>query len=98
MKRRRAERQLITTAASFGMGIEDYSRMFDKQGGACAVCRLPGIGKGTRHQPLCIDHCHATGKVRGLLCDKCNLGIGNFNDDPARLDAAAAYVRQHQHT
>jgi hypothetical protein len=76
--------------AQYGITESDYLVML-------AVQDNPESGKrGERGFPLAIDHCHDTGKVRGLLCNKCNLGIGNFNDDPARLEAAVAYLRRHQ--
>ena len=68
------------------MSLRDYDLMLERQRGVCAVCG---------EQParsLCVDHCHATGKVRGLLCSPCNLAIGQFKDSPARLRKAAAYV------
>lgn len=63
------------------------------QGGACAICReplAPYFGKGTRTH---VDHNHATGAVRGVLCHLCNQGLGKFRDDPARLERAAVYLR-----
>lgn len=88
-----------------GLTEDDYHRMLAQQEGVCAICRKPEtvVKKHWRRwdgdrpsQPLSIDHCHTTGVVRGLLCNRCNLGIGNFDDDPLRLEAAAAYLRQHQ--
>lgn len=75
---------------------EDYAAMEAAQGGACAICGSDdrGVRKGRLKRYFCVDHCHTTGKVRGLLCDKCNLGLGNFNDDPSRLEAAVAYLRR----
>ena len=57
-----------------------------EQNGVCAVCKLPS------RRALCVDHCHATRQVRGLLCDKCNTALGLFGDDSKRMRAAAAYV------
>jgi Autographiviridae endonuclease VII len=70
----------------YGLSLHDYKALLATQGGACAVCRK----KSPR--TLCVDHCHATKKVRRLLCHRCNLGIGQFNDDPRLLRLAAAYL------
>jgi len=62
----------------------------EKQGEKCAICGhiLPALGR-KRH----IDHCHATGKIRGLLCMACNLTIGYAEDNPEILESAARYIR-----
>lgn len=44
----------------------------------------------------CIDHCHKTGKVRGILCDGCNVGLGSFGDNPKTLKLAIAYLEKHK--
>jgi len=90
----RAEYGLKKALELHGLTDDEYRAMFEAQGGACAICRSLGKGKGQAFRPLCIDHDHRTGKVRGLLCDRCNLGIGNFDDDARRLEGAAAYVRR----
>lgn len=56
----------------------------------CAICNDPL--KREKH----LDHCHATGKVRAWLCRCCNLGLGRFKDNPARLRAAADYLEKHR--
>lgn len=66
----------------------DYERMLANQGGVCAICG--GLEPGKR--PLHVDHDHATGAVRGLLCQPCNLGIGNFRDQIALLKSAIGYL------
>lgn len=73
----------------YDMSIEEYNALLYKQGHACAICRKtePG-GKGRWH----IDHSHQTGKVRGLLCAMCNVGLGNFYDDAALLGGAIKYL------
>ena len=70
----------------YGLTIEDYDRMVVLQGHACKICRRKS------NKRLHIDHCHATNTVRGLLCRKCNTGLGNFDDDPDRLREGAAYL------
>jgi Recombination endonuclease VII len=72
--------------AAYGLTKEGYDRMLAQQHGACAIC------KRQPQETLCIDHDHDTGQVRGLLCRKCNLGLGFFDDSPSLLRAAAAYL------
>ena len=74
----------------YGMTLEDYQARLLRQARACAICRLPS------ERTLCVDHSHATGKVRGLLCHGCNSGLGFFDDDPCRLRAATAYLEAAQ--
>jgi hypothetical protein len=76
--------------AKYGLTPADYDRMLAGQGGGCAICgELAADG-----QSLHVDHCHDTGRVRGLLCFNCNAGLGMFDHDGARLDAAATYLRR----
>jgi hypothetical protein len=70
----------------YGMSIEQYNDMIKSQNGCCKICMKPSDRR------LAVDHNHATGKVRGLLCVNCNLGLGNFQDDPTLLLKAAQYL------
>ena len=70
----------------YGMSLMDYDVLFRRQRGVCAICKRRSA------RTLCVDHCHATGKVRGLLCSKCNLGIGQLEDNPILVRAASAYL------
>jgi hypothetical protein len=72
----------------FGITPEDYRAMLAGQGGACAICLGGTNGKGKFH----VDHNHTTGAIRGLLCANCNLALGQFKDDPVRLQAAVDYL------
>jgi hypothetical protein len=74
----------------YGMSVEQFAAMRDAQGGGCGICREPFTK--TPH----VDHDHATGTVRELLCGPCNTGLGRFRDDPERMEAAAAYIRKHR--
>ena len=79
----------------YGITIDDYNAMLAQQNGKCKVCGSDNsVGNRRMTMPLCIDHCHITGKVRGLLCSKCNMGIGNFDDSVERLEAAVSYLNQ----
>ena len=70
----------------YGMSRADYDALLERQGGVCAICAKPS------KKTLCVDHCHSTGTIRGLLCRKCNLGLGCLADDQAALIAALAYL------
>jgi hypothetical protein len=78
--------QRMRVLRKYGLTPTDYSRMLDEQRGLCAICRR----KPARN--LCIDHCHVTSAVRGLLCDGCNRGIGDFGDDAGRMRSASDYI------
>lgn len=72
--------------AAYGITLEQYDEMVERQQGRCAVCHLiPDV--------LVIDHDHETGRVRGLLCQNCNRGIGLMRDDPSVLSRASVYLR-----
>lgn len=72
----------------FGLTLEQYEKMLRSQGGGCALCNRPPRARSALH----VDHDHATGRVRGLLCFTCNNALGDFDDDPVRLREAASYV------
>jgi hypothetical protein len=78
-----------------GITIEDYYRILAKQKGKCAICRTEKPGH-SRMLFFCVDHDHKTGKVRGLLCDDCNLGIGKLKDSRGNLLRAWRYLRHHE--
>ena len=75
----------------YGITPERYDDMLAAQGGVCAVCGTPP--EDPRGYRMHVDHCHDTGRVRGILCGSCNRGMGNFGDDIARLEAAIRYLQ-----
>lgn len=71
----------------YGITLADYLRLMDEQNHECAICADPSNGRR-----LDVDHCHSTGKVRGLLCRRCNLILGHAEDEPEVLILAASYL------
>jgi len=76
----------------FGITLDDFNAMWKKQNGRCAICDCKLILGGKKKNSVHIDHCHKNGRVRGLLCFGCNLGIGFLGDDPNRIRRAAEYL------
>ena len=77
----------------YGITREDYEQMLKSQEGACAICRTNKVGRN--HTYFHVDHDHETGKIRGLLCDLCNRGLGYFKDDFKILYSATIYLKNH---
>lgn len=78
----------------YGVDAARFDAMMRKQDGKCAICRS---GPNSWHGRLVVDHCHQTGVVRGLLCDKCNVGISRLGDGTVEtLLAAIRYIEQSQ--
>ena len=77
----------------YGLTQAAYDAMLIAQNGVCAICLEPPKQRGQRLN-LDVDHCHKTGKVRGLLCPLCNAGLGQFRDDPQRLTSAIHYLAE----
>ena len=77
----------------YGLTPEQREAMAEAQGQLCPICRISFIG--LKPQRINVDHCHTTGKVRALLCNKCNTGIGALKEDPAIFAAALAYLQAH---
>lgn len=83
----------------FGINSETYSQMLQSQSGVCAICGNPetatrlGVVKA-----LSVDHCHTTGRIRGLLCSDCNTGIGKLRDSVKVLQNAIRYLQSHSST
>ena len=85
----KATRRNETLKHKYGITTTQYEQMLQAQKGLCKICEQVC----TSGKRLAVDHCHSTNKVRGLLCRKCNLGIGNFRDTPELLEKAADYLR-----
>lgn len=80
----------------YGITVEDYNSMYDSQLGRCKICDSevkPMLSGEKLSEIACIDHCHETGKVRGLLCRPCNTGLGQFKDNIFIMEKALEYLK-----
>jgi len=91
-KRKRYQRAKLLSR--YGITIDDYDLMMERQDGACAICGATEAA-ASRFHSFAVDHDHETGIVRGLLCIACNRAIGLLGDDPDLLRKAALYVEVH---
>lgn len=73
---------------TFGISLDQYNIMLKKQNNKCKICNKEEVGR-----KLSVDHDHKSGKVRGLLCNHCNRGIGSFYDNPTLLLTAIKYLK-----
>ena len=82
----------------YGITIEDYERMYETQGGLCAICKQPETRKGRNGKPisLSIDHDHKTGKVRDLLCTHCNQMVGFVEAKNISASEVDKYIMKHK--
>jgi hypothetical protein len=96
-KKQRERRQDYLLRLKYNITLEDFQALIAAQYFSCAICQQPFAvlkesAKG--HRPH-VDHRHSDGKVRGLLCNNCNRGLGYFQDDPEIAQAAVEYLRRH---
>ena len=75
---------------NYGLDFSEYNKMLEKQNGVCAICS--STPPDHHKKRLNIDHCHASGRVRGLLCDACNRAIGLLKDSPELMLKAISYL------
>lgn len=81
----------------YGMSFDQYDEILKRQNGLCAICRKPNSKVDARSKKLQrfhVDHCHETKKIRGLLCSKCNQGIGYFDENILVLEACIKYLTE----
>lgn len=80
----------------YDMSLDDYAALLKSQGDRCAVCHKPAPSEGDSEPAFAVDHCHASGHVRGVLCRRCNTSLGRFEDSPELLRAMADYIERRQ--
>lgn len=95
MKLAEADRHLWK---KYGLTRAEWRQMLADQEDKCAICRVDLDPEPQTRQnggvKVCVDHDHLTGKVRGILCDFCNKGIGSFHDDIGLMEAAISYLKE----
>ncbi len=93
------ERKRAQRLKKFGLTLAQFNQMYASQEGLCGICEEPfkyyALGGPTKKEAVCVDHNHATGKVRGLLCSSCNLGIGHLKESKQFLLNAISYIEKH---
>lgn len=82
--------------SKYNITIEEYEVMFKNQNECCKICGTSNPSPRKQDQNFFVDHCHETGKVRGLLCNWCNRGLGYFKDDLDLLNKAMEYINEHK--
>ena len=92
LKKTRAEYKRKTR---YNFSLAESEALLKSQGYCCAICSIHFDNKSHKTKPF-IDHCHATGKVRGLLCNNCNFSLGGFKDNEDNLLAAIQYLRKNK--
>lgn len=96
-KRKRAIEQI---GLKYGLSVSDFDALWDRCDGACEICGTPLrstlagdiVKREVKRDVACVDHCHETGEVRGILCTRCNTGLGFFCDNVEGLSAAVDYL------
>lgn len=86
---------------AYNMSIEDYETLLETQNYGCKICGSVKANREWKTKPqridLFVDHCHKTGKIRGLLCNKCNVGLAMFNDNLNLFTMAISYLKEFTH-
>jgi len=82
---------------AYGITLEQYNELLSSQNHKCAICNIDNNGKyRNKSRAFAVDHCHSTGKIRGLLCSDCNTGIGLLKDNVNFLESAIKYLNKNR--
>lgn len=87
-KAREVAKELCARDDWSGLSRAEFKALYAAQGRLCGICKHPPATSKATH----LDHCHSTGRIRGVLCASCNKGLGHFRDDPALIRTAAHYL------
>jgi hypothetical protein len=96
-RKRRYRSQDKARAKKYGITVEQLDKMQEESGGVCEICsQPPDSGGRTSSKTLHIDHCHTTGQVRGLLCSRCNLCLGQIEENPKLIVEMLLYLDKYK--
>lgn len=97
-KRNLKKERHLQLMSTYKISLVEYERMLNNQNNLCVICKSPELSKSKNGKlmNLAVDHCHNSGKIRGLLCGKCNLGLGKFEDSIETLQNAINYLKSNQ--
>ena len=93
--KRKGKRWGYHLSKTYGLREEDYFKMYKEQNGCCLICKLPE-DKEKHYGKFVVDHDHSTGKVRGLLCNHCNVLLGHAKEDVRILENAIEYIKENK--
>ena len=94
-KRRQSQAKWAAVKMNFGITKEQWFAVLEEQNRACAICSIEFVLEGLHLANPCIDHDHGTNAVRGMLCRRCNQGIGLLQDSSSVAKNASDYLRKH---
>ena len=92
-RNRPREKYRRDTLRKYGLTVDQFNALVAEQNGVCVICKT--FEPTSVHPRLCVDHDHKTGSIRGLLCSKCNGGLGNFRDNIEYLQTAIEYLKRY---
>lgn len=94
-QRNKEKRKNYELLRGYGITLDEYQKMVESQDGKCGICKKNTAN--SKRKELYVDHCHKSTKVRGLLCQKCNQGLGLFDDSIVFLTEAIEYLKRNEH-
>jgi hypothetical protein len=94
-KRREGYSRQYDLMKSYGITVDEYNKLLESQSGVCSICKTTKPSSdASRKKFFSVDHCHHTGKIRGLLCDCCNRALGLFKDNAEVMKEAIKYLEK----
>lgn len=79
----------------YGISYEEYLKYVEADNTSCSICdKQLVLHSSDTQETVCLDHCHATGKIRGVLCNRCNIAIGILGDNPEKFKRALTYLEE----